>query len=37
MFKNYYSVEKKQWKPAICSNIDAPRGYHTKSDREKQI
>ena len=36
----YYSVIKKEWNTAICSNMDGPRGYHTKwskSDRERQI
>ena len=31
---------KKEWNNAICSNMDAPRDYHTKwskSDRERQI
>ena len=31
---------KKEWNNAICSNMDGPRGYHTKwskSDRERQI
>ena len=31
---------KKEWNNAICSNMDGPRGYHTKwskSDREGQI
>ena len=31
---------KKEWKNAICSNIDGPRGYHTKgskSEGERQI
>ena len=31
---------KKEWNNSICSNMDGPRGYHTKwskSDREKQI
>ena len=28
---------KKEWNIAICSNIDGPRDYHTKSDRERQI
>ena len=36
----YYSVIKKEWNNAICSNLDGPRDYHTKwskSDRERQI
>ena len=31
---------KKEWNNAICSNMDRPRGYHTKwgkSEREVQI
>ena len=31
---------KKEWKTAICSNMDVPRDYHTKwsmSDRERQV
>ena len=31
---------KKEWNNAICSNMDAPRDYHTKwnkSERERQI
>ena len=28
---------KKEWNNAICSNMDGPRDYHTKSDREIQI
>ena len=31
---------KKEWNNAICSNMDATRGYHTKwkkSERERQI
>ena len=31
---------KKEWNNAIHSNMDGPKGYHTKwsqSDREKQI
>ena len=31
---------KKEWNNAICSNMDGPRGYHTKwnkSERERQI
>ena len=31
---------KKEWKNAICSNMDEPRDYHTKwskPDRERQI
>ena len=31
---------KKEWKNAICSNMDGPRDDHTKwskSDRERQI
>ena len=31
---------KKEWNNAICSNMHAPRDYHTKwskSDRERQI
>ena len=33
----YYSAIKKEWNNAICSNMDGPRDYHTKSDRERQI
>ena len=35
----YYSAIKKEWKNAICSNMDGPGDYHTKwskSDRERQ-
>ena len=31
---------KKEWNNANCSNMDGPRGYHTKwhkSDRQRQI
>ena len=31
---------KKEWNSAICSNMDAPKDYHTKwskSERERQI
>ena len=31
---------KKEWNNAICSNMNGPRGYHTKwskSERERQI
>ena len=28
---------KNEWNNAIYSNIDGPRDYHTKSDRERQI
>ena len=33
-------IHNKEWKIAICSNMDGPRDYHTKwskSDREGQI
>ena len=36
----YYSAIKKEWNNAICSNMDATRGYHikwSKSERERQI
>ena len=34
----YYSaVKKKKGNNAICSNMDASRYYHTKSERERQI
>ena len=36
----YYSAIKKEWNNAICSNMDGPRGYHTKwskSEKERQI
>ena len=36
----YYLAIKKEWKNAICGNLDAPRDYHTKwrkSKRERQI
>ena len=36
----HYLAIKKEWNVAICSNMDGPRGYHTKwskSDRERQI
>ena len=26
---------KKEWNSAICSNVDEPRDYHDKSDKEK--
>ena len=26
----YYSAIKKEWKNAICSNVDGPRDDHTK-------
>ena len=32
----YYSAIKKE-RNAICSNMDATRDYHTKSERERQI
>ena len=32
----YYAAIKKQ-NNTICSNMDEPRNYHTKSDRERQI
>ena len=35
----YCSAIKKEWKNAICSNMDDPRDYYTKwnkSDRERQ-
>ena len=28
---------KIEWNNAICSNMDRPRDYHTKSDSERQI
>jgi len=28
---------KKEWKNAICCNMNATRDYHTKSERERQI
>ena len=36
----YYSAIKKEWNDVICSNMDGPRGYHTKwskSDKEREI
>ena len=36
----YYSAVKKEWNNAVCSNMDATRGYYTKwckSKRERQI
>ena len=35
----HYSVIKKQWNNAICSNMDGPRDYikWSKSERERQI
>ena len=27
---------KEEWNIAICNNMDGPREYHTKSDRERQ-
>ena len=37
--REYCSAIKKEWKNAICSNMDDPRDYYTKwnkSDRERQ-
>ena len=37
---DYYSVIKKEWNNAICSNMDRPGNYHTKwskSDKVRQI
>ena len=34
----YYSLIKKEWNNAICSNMDGPRAYHnkwSKSEREQ--
>ena len=28
---------KKEWNFVICSNMDGPKDYHTKSDRERHI
>ena len=28
---------KKEWNNAVCSNMDGPRDYPSKSDRERQI
>ena len=33
----YYSSIKKECNNAICSNMDGPRDYHTKSERGRQI
>ena len=36
----FYSAIKKDWKSAICNNIDGPRDPHTKwgkSDKDRQI
>ena len=35
----YYSVIKKEWNNAICSNMDGPRYYakQSQSERERQI
>ena len=36
----YYSVLKKEWNNAICSDMDSPRDYYTKwskSDKDKHI
>ena len=36
----YYSVIKKEWSIAICSNMERPRDYYTElsgSERESQI
>ena len=30
----YYSATKKEWNNVICSNMDGPRDYHTKYDRQ---
>ena len=30
-------MHKKELNDAICSNVDGPRDYHTKSERETQI
>ena len=35
--KGWANAHKKEWNIAICSNIDGPRDYHTKSERERQI
>ena len=32
----HYSVIKKEWNNAICSNKDATRDYHTKSTRRER-
>ena len=31
----YYSAIKKEWNNVICSNIDEPRGYHTKESKSE--
>ena len=28
---------KKEWNNAICSNMDGPKDYHIKSDKDKYI
>ena len=36
----YYSVIKREWNNAICSNMDGPRDYHAKwikLERRRQI
>ena len=32
----YYSAVKKEWNHAIFSNIDRPRGYHTKKNKSER-
>ena len=32
----YYSAVKKEWRNAICSNIDGPRDYHTKWSKSER-
>ena len=35
-----YTMDKKEWNKAICSNVDRPRKYDTKwnkSERERKI
>ena len=33
----YYSTIRKEQNNAICSNMDGPRDYHNKSERERQV
>ena len=30
-----YYLATEEWNSAICSNVDGPRVYHTKSDKDK--
>ena len=37
MYNGILLSHQKEWIHAICSNMDGPRDYHTKTDRERQI